>query len=54
MTLITIKMLWIFWMLIWNIKLKLLILSLILNEIIIIIDVYKHMSIATKHHFACE
>jgi hypothetical protein len=37
MILITIKILWI--------------LSLIKNEIIIVIDVYKHMLIATKHHF---
>jgi hypothetical protein len=40
MTLITIKILWI--------------LSLIINQIIIIIDVYKHMLIAIKHHFDCD
>jgi hypothetical protein len=37
---ITIKILWI--------------LSLIIHQIIIIIDVYKHMLIVTKHHFACN
>jgi hypothetical protein len=40
MTLITIKILWI--------------LSLIINQIIIIIDVYRLMLIASKHHFACN
>jgi hypothetical protein len=37
MTLIIIKILWI--------------LSLIINQIIIIIDVYRHMLIMIKHHF---
>jgi hypothetical protein len=40
MTLITIKILWI--------------LSLIINQIIIIIDVYTIMLIATEHHFAYD
>jgi hypothetical protein len=40
MTLITIKILWI--------------LSLIINQIIIIVDVNRHMLIAIKHHFASE
>jgi len=40
MILITIKYLWI--------------LNLIINQIIIIIDVYKHTLIVTKHHFACD
>jgi hypothetical protein len=30
------------------------ILSLIVNQIIIIIDVYKHMLIVMKHHFAYD
>lgn len=28
--------------------------KLIINQLIIIIDVYGHMSIATKHRFACD
>jgi len=40
MSLITIKILWI--------------LRLIINKIIIIIDVYKHIFIATKHQFTCD
>jgi hypothetical protein len=40
MTLITIKILWI--------------LSLIVNQIIIVIDVYRHMLIETKHHLTCK
>jgi len=40
MSLITIKILWI--------------LSLTINQTIIIIDVYKHMLIVTKHHFVCD
>jgi len=30
------------------------ILSLTLNQTIIIIDVYKHMLIVIKHHFVCD
>jgi hypothetical protein len=40
MNLITIKILWIS--------------ILIVNQIIIIIDVYEHMLIMTKHHFAYD
>jgi len=40
MTLVTIKILWI--------------LSLIINQIITIIDVYRRMLITNKHHFACD
>jgi hypothetical protein len=40
MTLITIKILWI--------------LSLIKNQIIIIIDVYRHMLTMIKQHFTCN
>jgi hypothetical protein len=29
-------------------------LSLIINQIIIIIDVYRHMLIMIKHHFTCD
>jgi hypothetical protein len=54
MTVITIKILWIFWKLIWNINKKLWILFEITNQLIIIIDVYRHMSIAYKDKFACE
>jgi hypothetical protein len=32
----------------------LLILSFIINQIIVIIIIYKHMLIGTKHHFACD
>jgi hypothetical protein len=35
-------------------KLKVMNSNLILNQIIIIIDVYKHMSIANKHQFVCN
>jgi hypothetical protein len=48
MTLITIKIL------IWNINKKFWILSLIINQIIIVTDVYRHMLIMTKHHFTCD
>jgi hypothetical protein len=40
MILITLKILWI--------------LSLIINQIIIIIDIYRHMLITTKHHFTYD
>jgi len=40
MALIIIKILWI--------------LNLIINQIIIILDVYEHMLIVTKEHFACD
>jgi len=40
MILIIIKILWI--------------LSLIINQIIIKIDVYRHMLIMIEHHFACD
>jgi hypothetical protein len=40
MALITIKRLWI--------------LNLIINQIMIILDVYEHMLITTKHHFAYD
>jgi hypothetical protein len=37
------------------ITIKLLLISSgIINKIIIIIDVYKHMLIAIKHHFTCD
>jgi hypothetical protein len=43
----------IIWMIFNTIKV-LWILSLIINQIIIIIDVYRQMLIATKHHFVCN
>jgi hypothetical protein len=35
-------------------KLKVMNISLIINQIIIIMDVYKYMLIMMKHHFACD
>jgi hypothetical protein len=56
MNLIARKILWIFGILNWDIYIyiKLLILILIVNEIIIVINVCRHMLTAIKHHIACD